>query len=787
MAERIPVRISETSDPTGLAELAADDFIGIKDGGTGAVTAEDARVALDVIGNDQRDVANGVAALDALGKLSDSVIPALAIVDHLGEVADQTEMLALVGEEGDWCTRTDLQTNWIVIAQPSSLLTNWEETDYPMKKLSDDLVPQLGAPLDTNGFTIDFKPQATPTHKEGRMHYNEDTHTYDFMIDIPDVTLNGGEELWRRVINKTGSVIPNGSVVYQSGVDGATGRAEVSLALASHNTPRVMGVATHDIGIDAQGVVTTFGRVGDIDTTLLSLNDVLYLSTTNPGEFTKTQPDTPNDIIVIGHVVEISVTGGITIDLSVIDFAEIESAFIGSIVETIVVSTDSDGVTITASIAESLGADHIHVLFSDGLTTFSVDPVATIALTPGAINAPIRNYVYIDGGTKLLTANTTGYPVTEHAPLADILVLDAVSTQNDEPLKTHVWTDHLATDGDNGHIGHINSWIRQQHATWLSGVALTPTIVPQGASPDDVTLGASAGLVLQLHQHVYGAQADPAPFWMVNDPLGSYNRSANLNEFTTDSLGGSFAGKYFNIVVWGSVNEESGDCKLFCNLPSGSNNGPDDAILDVDKFSNYNIPSDFRGTGFLIARLTLRLQVAAGGTYTLVNQEDLRGLFPTQTAGSGSATSEVFDDVGFGWFNAVDPTKTVKVDLTNVPTATEVIVTMPSADLDLESVGGFASLTQDASLAYDITAADLKGGLIEMSNGAANAVTIVNNATVPFPVLGRLRIAQMGAGVTSIVAGGGVNIVGNLNVNGQYNFIDLYQQSADNWVAQMGV
>jgi hypothetical protein len=65
------------------------------------------------------------------------------------------------------------------------------------------------------------------------------------------------------------------------------------------------------------------------------------------------------------------------------------------------------------------------------------------------------------------------------------------------------------------------------------------------------------------------------------------------------------------------------------NLPEGSYATMAEAITDVSNYDVYNIPTDFNGKGFLIARFTL--QHANPGVWTLENVTDLRG----QTVGAG--------------------------------------------------------------------------------------------------------------------------------------------------------
>jgi len=78
----------------------------------------------------EKNQANGYAGLDSSGKLSDAVLPDLAISEYLGEVANETAMLALTGQEGDWCTRSDVGTIYIITGNPAST-GGWMQLSYP--------------------------------------------------------------------------------------------------------------------------------------------------------------------------------------------------------------------------------------------------------------------------------------------------------------------------------------------------------------------------------------------------------------------------------------------------------------------------------------------------------------------------------------------------------------------------------------------------------------------------------------------------------------------------------
>jgi hypothetical protein len=74
---------------------------------------------------------SGVATLDGSGKLTSTQIPAIAISDYLGSAASEAAMLALSGEKGDWCVRTDLSTSWIITGSDPTQLSSWTQLAYP--------------------------------------------------------------------------------------------------------------------------------------------------------------------------------------------------------------------------------------------------------------------------------------------------------------------------------------------------------------------------------------------------------------------------------------------------------------------------------------------------------------------------------------------------------------------------------------------------------------------------------------------------------------------------------
>jgi len=394
----------------------------------------------------------------------------------------------------------------------------------------------------------------------------------------------------------------------------------------------------------------------------------------------------------------------------------------GSILETADVNITSDGATVTLSVEQSGGGD-LTVVFSDGYYTWDTTPADTVSLTAGTDTTPTLNYVYFLQSTKTLTVSTTAWPSAEHAPIATVLCQSATSVQADEVYKQHNWTDHIEGTDNQGHIAHLNYWIRQQNATWVSGVAQTFTITPNGGAADNVLLTTTAGVILQLHTHAFPAFTPTPDYYVVNDNATPYNKVTDLNALLTDSTGASMSGKYFSLVIWGVVSEDATTCKLMVNLPGGSYNTQTGVEEDLDAYANYTIPSDFVGTGFLIAEWKLRHQVAASGTWTSIDEIDLRGLLPAINAGGGQAFPVEFNDSTFRIFDDGDDTKKIAFQADQISSGQTRTITMIDADLDLATVSN-SFPTDSGTAAPTANALTIAGGTGISTTGAATTVTI---------------------------------------------------------------
>lgn len=157
-----------------------------------------------------------------------------------------------------------------------------------------------------------------PSGAEGDFYYDGTEKTHVAKNDITGSSLNVGHEAWVRVVNNTGSPIANGQAVYINGNDVPSGLPTIALAQAdSSATANVLGVTTGSIADTEEGLVTSWGKVRDLNTSAFSNGDLIYLSPSVAGGFTNTKPTRPDRIVEIGYVTKAAAgtAGTITVNL----------------------------------------------------------------------------------------------------------------------------------------------------------------------------------------------------------------------------------------------------------------------------------------------------------------------------------------------------------------------------------------------------------------------------------------------------------------------------------------
>ena len=142
---------------------------------------------------------------------------------------------------------------------------------------------------------IDFDVTPTTGGAVGRLIWNATDGTLNLGMIGGNVTQQIGQEAFVYARNNTGSTLLNGKVARLTGSIGT--RATVALAAVS-DPENTIGILTEDIANNAEGLVTTFGLVRDIDTSGFTEGAQLYLSNSTPGDLTQTMPTGAGAVVV---------------------------------------------------------------------------------------------------------------------------------------------------------------------------------------------------------------------------------------------------------------------------------------------------------------------------------------------------------------------------------------------------------------------------------------------------------------------------------------------------------
>ena len=180
--------------------------------------------------------------------------------------------------------------------------------------------------------------------------------------------------------------ISRGDVVYISGASGDTPRVDLAQANSSSTMP-AFGLAAEDIAQDSTGKITTLGSVEGtgaeaVDTSTLTVNQVLYVSATTAGAFTATAPSGEAKLVQnIGRVQRVAASNGVIRvggagRTNATPNLNDGNIFIG----------DGSGQASIDSLTDALST-HAGIATSLNETTFTKDVVQT----PGATVTPANN------------------------------------------------------------------------------------------------------------------------------------------------------------------------------------------------------------------------------------------------------------------------------------------------------------------------------------------------------------------------------------------------------------
>ena len=138
-----------------------------------------------------------------------------------------------------------------------------------------------------------FTSTTAPSYSEGRVWYDSTEKALAFYNDSSNLAVHVSQDLIFKVINNTGSTIPNGSPVYITGTSSGQTYPNVALAKADvAATSAVIGLTNGAIANGAFGYVSSQGTIDNVNTSTFTVGQVLYLSPYSAGQLMNTIPPT---------------------------------------------------------------------------------------------------------------------------------------------------------------------------------------------------------------------------------------------------------------------------------------------------------------------------------------------------------------------------------------------------------------------------------------------------------------------------------------------------------------
>ncbi len=155
---------------------------------------------------------------------------------------------------------------------------------------------------------FDLTPTNVPT-TAGTMSWNDGDGTLDLILKGALTTLQIGQEQIVMAFNDSGVPLVDGNIVYIKGAQGN----RISVGLASNATEGLssvtIGLVTEPIAVGAEGFITTFGLVRNLNTAGLTEGLPIYLGAA-VGTYTQIKPIAPAHTVLIGYVIRAHASTG---------------------------------------------------------------------------------------------------------------------------------------------------------------------------------------------------------------------------------------------------------------------------------------------------------------------------------------------------------------------------------------------------------------------------------------------------------------------------------------------
>jgi hypothetical protein len=161
-----------------------------------------------------------------------------------------------------------------------------------------------------NPNSIHFYTTASGVTQVGQLGWDDGYGTLDLMLKGGNVNVELGQENVVLVYNGNGTTLNKGEVVFVSGSQGNRPAVNRAIGTTDGYSATTLGFAAEPIPAGAEGYVTTFGFINNINTSGTIGGSPVWLSPTTPGGWTTTKPQAPQHTVLLGYIVRVHNTVG---------------------------------------------------------------------------------------------------------------------------------------------------------------------------------------------------------------------------------------------------------------------------------------------------------------------------------------------------------------------------------------------------------------------------------------------------------------------------------------------
>ena len=502
-----------STDITGLGTMSTQNSnnISVTGGSMSGVTIS------DYVATATKGVANGVASLDGSGTVPIAQLPAavLGALSYQGTWNASTNTPTLtssVGTKGYYyvvsvagSTNLNGITDWVVGDWAVYNGSAWQKVD------NTDAVTSVNGYTGTVNLTYTdvgafpatsttgtgnvvlatgatqahptisdyevFTSTTPPSYAEGRVWFDSGNHTLSQYNDVTNNIVHLGEEVQLKVINNTGSSIPNGSPVYITST--SSGQTYPNIALAKADTlatSNVIGLTNGAIANGQAGYVTTIGLLNPANTGTFAVGDVLYLSPYSAGQIMNTLPPT-------GYPVRLGIVAYSNNPNGAIYITKTNVySLAANIVGTVAVANGGTGATTLTGYVKGSG--------TSAMTASSTIPTTDLSGT--VTNAQLANSsITINGNATALGSSVSVGTVTSVIGTSPVVSSGGNTPAISMPAATTSVSGYLTSTDWNTFNGKGSGTVTNVGGTGtVNGLTLTGTVTSSG----NLTLGGTLDL-----------------------------------------------------------------------------------------------------------------------------------------------------------------------------------------------------------------------------------------------------------------------------------------------------